>query len=264
MDEAALLAEQYADAANLSTRGDFNDRFTLKERHPHEWVYGELSAPSAATVLDLGCGPGSFWTGNDGRIPGGWRAVLGDRSEGMVIEARDRLADASVTASPLVMDAERLPFDAGTFDAVLALQMLYHVPNRARALAECRRVVRPDGTLYATTGSEANARPLFELMSAAADGPVSSLPGAFTAENGREQLLGQFDRVERRLFENEVVVDDPDAVVAYALSLPLDAPELSAFEPDDADRLRERVAARIARDGAVRWRKDMALFVAHP
>ena len=99
-------------------------------------------------------------------------------------------------------------------------------------------------------------------MSSIADGSVEPISGEFTAENGREQLVPHFDHVERRLFENEVRVDDPDAVTAYALSLPLDAPELSAFDPENAEILRSQAAEHIDRQDEIRWQKDMALFVA--
>lgn len=180
----------------------------------------------------------------------------------MVSAARDGIATASFTTVPTVADAERLPFPDETFDGVLALQMLYHLPDRETALSECRRVLKPGGRLYATTSCEANAKPLFEVMTSIAGGPVKALSSTFTAENGREQLAPHFDGIECRIFENEVRVDDPDAVTAYALSLPFDAPELSAFDPEDADILRTRVAERIDRKGEIRWQKNMALFVA--
>ena len=121
-----------------------------------------------------------------------------------------------------------------------------------------------DGRLYATTGSSQNAVQLYEMMSTVVDGSVSSLVGGFTAENGREQLKEHFDQVERRLFENEARVTDPDALTAYALSLPLEDPRLSAFDAEDAEALRELAAEHIREHGAVRWTKDMALFVAQP
>jgi len=50
--------------------------------------------------------------------------------------------------------ALELPFDAGTFDVVLLLGPLYHLIDRGqrrRALAEARRVTRPDGLVVAAT-----------------------------------------------------------------------------------------------------------------
>lgn len=262
MDKASLLAEQYADAANLSTRGEFNDRFTVKDRHPNEWVYEELSVPAEPVILDLGCGSSSFYAINADQVPDEWTAVYADFSRSMVRATRDGIDTTPFTTVPTVADAERLPFPDETFDAILALQMLYHLPDRETALSECRRVLKPGGRLYATTSSEANGEPLFKMMSSIAGDQVTALSSGFTAENGRDQLDPHFDDIERRVFENEVRVDDPDAVTAYALSLPFDAPELSAFDPADADVLRARLAERIDRNGEIQWQKNMALFIA--
>jgi ubiquinone/menaquinone biosynthesis C-methylase UbiE len=262
MDEAALLAEQYADASNLETRGGFNARFTVREKHPLEWVFDQVDLPNDADVLDVGCGPAPFWTVNAGRVPDGWMPVLADVSRGMVAEARARL-DGTAHDPPLAAaDAAALPFADDSFDAVVANQMLYHVPDLDGALREFGRVLAPGGVVYATTSSAENTAPLFEMMSAVADGSVETVVGHFTGENGHDVLAGQFDAVESRRFQDEVVVDDPDAVVAYALSLPLQDPSLAAFDPADAEALRGRVAERVERDGAVRWQKDLVLFVA--
>ena len=47
-------------------------------------------------------------------------------------------------------DVQALPFRAAVFDAIKATELLEHVPDVARALAECRRVLRPGGHLVIT------------------------------------------------------------------------------------------------------------------
>ncbi len=47
-------------------------------------------------------------------------------------------------------DVQALPFRDGVFDAVKATEVLEHVPDVARALAECRRVLRPGGHVVIT------------------------------------------------------------------------------------------------------------------
>ena len=262
MEKTELLADQYADESNLATRGEFNDRYTVLDLHPYEWVWDELSVAEDASVLDIGSGPGSFWAVNEDQIPKDWQVVLGDFSEGMLVEARDQLTDILFPLHLTIADAEGLPFADDTFDVTLALQMIYHLPNRAAALREFQRVLAPEGRLYVTTRSRTNVQELLEMMSAVADAPVQLPLNEFVAENGHDQLMPYFSQVERHMFENEVRVDDPDALTAFALSLPLEAPELSAFDPEDADQLRERAAERIADQGAIHWQKNMALFVA--
>lgn len=264
MEKAALLADQYADASNLGTRGEFNGRYTVGDTHPHDWVFDHVSAPADARVLDVGCGPGSFWARSADRVPENWRPTLVDFSPGMVRAASDREAVAALEPALAVGDAERLPFDDGAFDACLALQMLYHVPDREAAIGELRRVLADDGRLYATTGAAGNAATLYDLLREVSTGRVEPLSGEFTGANGADQLESAFGTVERQVMENAVRVADPDAVVAYALSMPLEDPRLAGFDPEDAEALRAVVADRIDEEGRLTWQKDMVLFVAEP
>lgn len=50
----------------------------------------------------------------------------------------------------VVADVQALPFRERVFDAVKATEILEHVADVARALAECRRVLRPGGSLVIT------------------------------------------------------------------------------------------------------------------
>jgi SAM-dependent methyltransferase len=47
-------------------------------------------------------------------------------------------------------DVQALPFRDAVFDAIKATELLEHVPDVARALGECRRVLRPGGHLVIT------------------------------------------------------------------------------------------------------------------
>jgi ubiquinone/menaquinone biosynthesis C-methylase UbiE len=47
-------------------------------------------------------------------------------------------------------DVQALPFRDAAFDAIKATELLEHVPDVPRALAECRRVLRPGGHLVIT------------------------------------------------------------------------------------------------------------------
>jgi SAM-dependent methyltransferase len=66
-------------------------------------------------------------------------------------DCRWLIADLDATHGPHVSaDVQALPFRDGAFDAVKATEVLEHVPDVGRALAECRRVLRPGGHLVIT------------------------------------------------------------------------------------------------------------------
>lgn len=61
-----------------------------------------------------------------------------------------RLVSADLVEAPwnaVSADAQRLPFVAGAFDAVLALDVLHHLSEPARFFSECVRVLKPGGRI---------------------------------------------------------------------------------------------------------------------
>ena len=96
-----------------------------------------------ASVLDMGCGPGTITAGLARRAG----TVVGvDTSAEMVESARRLTAESGVdNASFQVGSAYELPFDDESFDVVYAHQLLQHLSDPVRALREARRVLRPGG-----------------------------------------------------------------------------------------------------------------------
>ena len=92
------------------------------------------------TVLEIGCGSGMGLPYLQAHAT---MAVGGDYTMDLLREARRHLPDA-----PLVrLDAQHVPFRDRVFDAVMLLEMIYYVADQEAALAECRRVLKPDGRL---------------------------------------------------------------------------------------------------------------------
>ena len=96
-----------------------------------------------ALVLDLGCGPGRETVELQAA---GWRVVGLDIAPAFLRIARTRYpADGYVRG-----DFLHLPFAGRTVDGVWAAASLLHLTREEApaALAELRRVLRPDGVLY--------------------------------------------------------------------------------------------------------------------
>jgi ubiquinone/menaquinone biosynthesis C-methylase UbiE len=153
-DHNTLRDDQYRTSANLMARAGLH-RFSTAKVGWFDWVFDRLLAarlPADSRIVDIGGGPGVFWIHNAGRIPAGWQILHTDFSPGMVAEARSRIGRDGSTFE--VVDAERLPYADAAFDGVIANHMLYHVPDRAKALREFARVLKPSGRLFATTNGE--------------------------------------------------------------------------------------------------------------
>jgi demethylmenaquinone methyltransferase/2-methoxy-6-polyprenyl-1,4-benzoquinol methylase len=97
-------------------------------------------------VLEIGCGRGDFARY---LAEAGAAVVAADLSPAAVAIARRRLVGTDATA--LVADIENIPFDDESFDVVVSLETLEHVPEPYQALSELVRVTRRGGRLVVTT-----------------------------------------------------------------------------------------------------------------
>ncbi|MGO3320210.1 MAG: class I SAM-dependent methyltransferase [Microbacterium gubbeenense] len=96
-------------------------------------------------ILDAGCGSGSLSSALRDRDA----TVTGiDASAGMVELARQRLGDGVDLQVADLNDP--LPFDDGSFDDVIASLVLHYIEDWGPTLSEMRRVLRPDGRLFAS------------------------------------------------------------------------------------------------------------------
>jgi SAM-dependent methyltransferase len=91
-------------------------------------------------VLEIGCGAGM---GLPYLAKSARRVIGGDYTMGLLHEAREQLPRTDLVR----LDAQHLPFADQTLDVVLMLEMIYYVADQDAAYEECRRVLRPGGTL---------------------------------------------------------------------------------------------------------------------
>ena len=181
-DQQYLVGEQYRDSSNLSARIRLHKLFSTNGYGWHRWVFDHLADLSGdARILELGCGRGDVWTENRDRIPPDWGITLSDLSPGMIENAKieSRMAQGALFDYE-VIDAQSIPNPEATFDGVVANHMLYHVPDRAKGIAEIHRVLKPGGLLFAATNGRGNMGALRDMLDTAAraefDESRSSLP----------------------------------------------------------------------------------------
>ncbi|HEX3541326.1 MAG TPA: class I SAM-dependent methyltransferase [Acidimicrobiales bacterium] len=103
-----------------------------------------------------------------------------------------RLGGAGSTA---VGDALDLPFPDGSFDRVIAAEVLEHIPDDRRAIAELVRVLRPGGTMAVTV-----PRWLPELMCWALSDEYHQVPGGHIRIYRQETLVSRLRAAGLRLY----------------------------------------------------------------
>ncbi len=267
---------QYENASRFNARVALHARFATNPRPWPAWVFDQLEGFHGCSVLELGCGTGMLWQVNAPRVPASWTLVLTDSSEGMLAETRRRLDGLASHLELRVMDAQQIDFPDRAFDIVIANHVLYHLPHRERAIAEARRVLREGGAFHATTASLdslAELRALMDEFRSVATPAHDAVPGpaprerdqpvvaAFSLENGAAQLRERFERVETRVYADELRITDPDAIVDYFLSLNEIREGEQHLVDDEVGAFRDFVAARMARDGELRATARSGMFV---
>jgi ArsR family transcriptional regulator len=137
---AELDAERRGGAPEF---GDDIERYYSPGRTWQSLSVGLAALLELGDVLDVGSGDGAA----AGALAPYCRSLTCvDTSARMIEAARERLQKLK-HVSAQVADVHELPFAASSFDAVLMFHTLTYAENPARALAECARVLRPNGRL---------------------------------------------------------------------------------------------------------------------
>jgi len=252
------MGKQYADSSKLAARARLHQEFSVGEPW-FPWVMDRLRLKPGDAVLDIGCGPAWFWAASQGHFPVGLHLTLADQSEGMVKEAVTRctpLGFASVDGQQA--DVSALPFADGSFETVIAMHMLYHVPDQAKAVSELHRVLKPGGTLAVTNNGADNLRQLYALTTIFGSPPVDPASVAFGHDRAQSVLEAQFGNVTKSVHPGGLRVTDPEVVFMALTSYPpgdgANEEQLTAF--------REAIdAAFQAGGGVLDVQKDAGLFL---
>jgi SAM-dependent methyltransferase len=203
LSDPELVERQYANEAGLAARREAQRRY-LEGPDAFEIALEAVKRVKPQRVLEVGCGMGDFAARVASEV--GAAVVATDLSPRMVELTRRRGLDGRVA------DAQELPFPDRAFDCAVANWMLYHVPDVERALAELRRVLRPGGTLVATTIGGEHMADVWRLVGLRV--PLRE----FSRESGEELLRRQFARVERQDVDATLVFPDEAAVHRYVES----------------------------------------------
>jgi SAM-dependent methyltransferase len=120
---------------------NYRETFVPLTNEAVELLLEAANVQSGTRILDLGCGPGNVaarLAGNGGVVD----AV--DYSEPMLEVAKENYPDIRFHFA----NAEELPFDDGTFDAVISSLTVHHLARPTEVFKEVYRVLKPGGSFF--------------------------------------------------------------------------------------------------------------------
>jgi SAM-dependent methyltransferase len=174
------LSEKYR--AHHSARDEFV--FGADERAT---LFAGLVGGPGLRVLDFGCRTGAltqhYATGND---------VVGiDVDEGALARARERLGIETLWADI----TDELPIEPGTFDVVVAGEVLEHVADPSAAVANAYRALRPGGRFVGSVPNAFRLKSRLRYLAGRHPETDKTHLQQFTPNDLRELLSSRFDDV---------------------------------------------------------------------
>jgi ubiquinone/menaquinone biosynthesis C-methylase UbiE len=122
----------------------------------HRWRTAENSAAyllphlaPGASLLDVGSGPGTITVDLADRVSPGHVTALEATEAAVSLTRAEAERQGRMDLSYVVGDVHAMEFADATFDVVHAHQVLQHLADPVKALAEMRRVCRPGGLVAA-------------------------------------------------------------------------------------------------------------------
>ncbi|MCK9490258.1 MAG: bifunctional demethylmenaquinone methyltransferase/2-methoxy-6-polyprenyl-1,4-benzoquinol methylase UbiE [Xanthomonadales bacterium] len=160
-DKQRLVGEVFSSVATSYDR--MNDLMSLgMHRLWKRHFVASSGVRPGQQVLDLAGGTGDIAALLSRRVGDRGLVVLGDINAQMLAVGRDRLLDRGISGNirHTQLNAQALPFPDASFDAVTIAFGLRNVTDKAAALAEMRRVLRPGGKAMVLEFSQVQAAPL--------------------------------------------------------------------------------------------------------
>jgi SAM-dependent methyltransferase len=217
-DYTDALREEYQTIDNWLVRARIHEQYTHPKKSFVDWVLKLYPWKGNERVLDVGCGPGRYYKHIAKKMPDVTYIGL-DYSPAMMAKHR---ATGHLTRGNI----EQLPFEDNTFDVVMANHMLYLAPDVEGAVLELRRVLKPDGVLFAATTSITSTpqfRELFRrailLVSPPGRSREVTIPETmhrrFSLENGSRILSRHFYAVVRHDLPSSFIFNDVEPIMEY-------------------------------------------------
>ena len=215
------LKKQYLNSSNISARIRLHKDFSTNLTGWFPWIYEKAAIQSGEKILELGCGDGSFWVENMAKLPEQIEVTLTDYSNGILWEAERQISSISPNFRKEVMDAHHINAPDECFDLVIANHVLFYCEDLSIVFSEVLRTLKPGGRFLCSTYSGKHMKEVSNLVKEFDDRialSADSLYEKFGKDNGEELLSGFFERIKWHQYEDSLLVDKPEPLIAYVLS----------------------------------------------
>jgi len=254
--------EQYENASNLRSRIRIHEVFSTNKKGWMEWYFEELDIPLKGKILELGCGDASFWSKNIGKIPSGWEITLTDFSQGMLRDAKKSLGKSGTNFEFRKVDAEKIPYEDGSFDAVICNHVLSYVSDIDKVLCEIHRVTKDQGVIYASTVGTNHMKEMREIIEDFDSTDITTecwtLTEKFQLENGYEKISKFFKDVKLKRYSDNLIITKPGPLIDYIFSMPGNVKQI--FDEEKLNKLIDYLEKQIVKTGGIFITKDTGFF----
>jgi ubiquinone/menaquinone biosynthesis C-methylase UbiE len=250
---------RHANDKNLSARIKLHEKHSTTAVDVNDWYFEQYRFTAPYRILELGCGNGRQWEGRIEGLPAGSLLVLSDLSDGMMNTAWRKYSQYSNVLVQKI-DIQEIPFPDGSFDRIIANHMLYHVPELSKALAEVKRVLRPDGIFYSSANGSGGMRTYLhdalKRFNPKLDAFKTEL--SFTLQNGKKLLGEYFNNVRLVEFEDSLKITDTQDLVDWIKST---VTITTSYSEKDLDGLYDFFEAIRVKEGAINIPKEIGMFI---
>lgn len=249
------VKRQYNVSNHLQTRINTHKHYEEKHVNLDEVVMDHLQLQGDEKILEVGCANGSFLSllqtnGHTGHLTG-------------LDQSKTMLSEATIKNSIIewrLGDAGKLPFEANCYDWIVARHMLYHMKDVEKTIQGFHKVIRPGGSLLATTNSDVTLPRIVEMCNRMLDAfdlpKTTSSVTPFCLENGKEILQSVFPTVE------EAVIHNATPIVNYISSMfpSLNIPDNTYLHTEMKVWLKEEVENELSLHNGI-WRDPKTLAI---
>lgn len=259
MNDKEIIVKQYKDDSKFKKRQEFHDKYSTNKYGFRNWMFDRYEIVSGNKILELGCGNGLMWDKKYSELPKDIKLILSDFSEGMCnIVKGKHIEHRNVEIRQI--DIQNIPYEDNTFDIVIANHMLYHVPDVDKAIEEVYRVLKKEGTFYASTlGVDGFQKYLNEKIKEFNSNMdyFNIEKWSFTLKNGAKVLGKKFNDIKKYEYEDSIEIPDENELVEWIFTSAV----LQDVDKKQFNGLAEHFAKYKDGDGIIHIPKQIGCFI---